>query len=306
VGASAAHVWVRVGPELQVAGAWPLDAAVLPGVPMADGEAPAIPGADGVFPVRHEGQLLGALSITKSRGERLTQTEEKLVGDLAAQAALVLRNVRLIEELRASRQRIVSASDAERRRLERNIHDGAQQQLVALAMKLRLAKDFARRDLDRTESLLDDVQRDTQETLDTLRDLARGIYPPLLADEGLAAALSAQARRAAVPVAVEADGIGRYPQDIEAAAYFCCLEAVQNSAKYGGGAPVTISLGDEAGTLTFRVADTGAGFDPLRTKRGSGLQNMQDRLEALGGTLQIDSRPSDGTVVLGRIPIGSG
>jgi signal transduction histidine kinase len=204
------------------------------------------------------------------------------------------------------RQRIVSASDAERRRLERNIHDGAQQQLVALAMKLRLAKQLARRDLDRAEALFEDVQQDAQDALDTLRDLARGIYPPLLADEGLAAALSAQARRAAIPVTVQVDGIGRYPQDVEAAAYFCCLEAMQNAAKYGGGAPVTISLGDAAGLLTFRVADAGAGFDPARTKRGSGLQNMQDRLEALGGSLEIDSRPSDGTVVLGRIPLRSG
>jgi signal transduction histidine kinase len=306
VGGSAAYVWLRVGSELQAAGAWPNDAPDLPTVPLADAEVSTIPGAHGVYPVRHEGELLGALSVSTSRGERMSQTEDKLVADLAAQAGLVLRNVRLIEELRASRQRIVSASDAERRRLERNIHDGAQQQLVALAMKLRLAKELARRDLDRAEVLLEDVQGDAQDALDTLRDLARGIYPPLLADEGLAAALSAQARRAAIPVTVEVDGIGRYPQDVEAAAYFCCLEAMQNAAKYGGGAPVTISLGDAAGTLTFRVADTGSGFDPAGTKLGSGLQNMQDRLEALGGSLEIDARPSEGTVVLGRIPVRSG
>jgi signal transduction histidine kinase len=306
VGGSAAYVWLRVGSELQAAGTWPNGAPELPTVPVAGAEVPPIPGAHGVYPVRHEGELLGALSVSTSRGERMSQTEDRLVADLAAQAGLVLRNVRLIEELRASRQRIVSASDAERRRLERNIHDGAQQLLVALAMKLRLAKGLARRDLDRAEALFEDVQQDAQDALDTLRDLARGIYPPLLADEGLAAALSAQARRAAIPVTVQVDGIGRYPQDVEAAAYFCCLEAMQNAAKYGAGAPVTISLGDAAGLLTFRVADRGPGFDPAHTKPGSGLQNMQDRLEALGGSLEIDARPSEGTVVLGRIPIRSG
>jgi signal transduction histidine kinase len=304
VGARVANVWLRVGGQLQVAGSWPDDMDRPQAIALSDGEVPPIPGADGVYPVRHEGELLGVLSLAKPRGEPLTQTEEKLVGDLAAQAALVLRNVRLIEELRASRQRIVAASDAERRRLERNIHDGAQQQLVAMAMKLRLARDFTRKDLERAVSLLDDVEQDAQSALETLRDLARGIYPPLLADQGLTAALSAQARRAAVPVSVETDGVGRYAQDVEAAAYFCCLEALQNVAKYGGGATATVSLSEQDGTLQFRVADTGVGFDPDRAARGTGLQNMQDRLEALGGTLEVTSRPGSGTTVQGRIPVG--
>jgi signal transduction histidine kinase len=174
-----------------------------------------------------------------------------------------------------------------------------------MAMKIRLARDFSRKDLERAVTLLEDVEQDAQSALETLRDLARGIYPPLLADQGLTAALSAQARRAAIPVSVETDGVGRYAEDVEAAAYFCCLEAMQNAAKYGAGASATVSLAEHDGTLQFRVVDEGAGFDPDRVARGTGLQNMQDRLEALGGTLEIISRPGAGTTVHGRIPVGA-
>jgi signal transduction histidine kinase len=309
VGASAAHVWLRVGAELQAAGAWPDQVTTAP-VPLEGDQVPSIPSADGVYPVRHEGELLGALSVTKPRAERLSQIEDKLVADLASQAGLVLRNVRLtrelranLEELRASRQRIVAAQDAERRRLERNLHDGAQQQLVALSIKLGLARKLAHQDPDQADALLEAVEREAQESLDTLRDLARGIYPPVLADQGLAAALSAQARKAPIPVTIDADGIGRYPQEVEAAAYFCCLEALQNAAKYAGGAPAVVSLSEEHGALTLRVADRGTGFDPDTTPSGAGLQNMRDRLEALGGALEIESRPGKGTVVLGRVPV---
>jgi len=309
VGASAAHVWLRVGAELQAAGAWPDQVSAAP-IPLEGDEVPLIPSSDGVYPVRHEGELLGALSVTKPRAERLSQIEDKLVADLASQAGLVLRNVRLtrelranLEELRASRQRIVAAQDEERRRLERNLHDGAQQQLVALSIKLGLARKLTHRDPDQADALLEAVEREAQESLDTLRDLARGIYPPVLADQGLAAALSAQARKAPIPVTVDADGIVRYPQEVEAAAYFCCLEALQNAAKHSGGAPAVVSLSEEAGMLTLRVADEGAGFDPYTTPSGAGLQNMRDRLEALGGALEIDSHPGRGTVVIGRVPV---
>jgi signal transduction histidine kinase len=312
IGATSAFVWLKVGPELQGAGSWPEQAEAPPPLALSNGEVPPVPGADGVYPVRHEGELLGALSFTKPRGERVTRNEDRLVGDLAAQAGLVLRNVRLtrelranLEELRASRQRIVSAQDAARRRLERNIHDGAQQQLVALNVKLGLARTIAGRDAEKTEALLGDLQQDTQEALENLRDLARGIYPPLLADQGLAAALVAQARKAPIPVSVETDGVGRYPQEVEAAAYFCALEAVQNAGKYGGGGGATITLGFEDGALLLRVADRGPGFDTATVKPGSGLTNMRDRLEALGGTLEIVSAPGSGTVVVGRVPVDS-
>ena len=156
--------------------------------------------------------------------------------DLASQAGLVLRNVRLIEELRSSRRRLVAAQDDERRKIERNLHDGAQQQLVALAVQLKLARTMVERDPAKAAALLDTLQGSATDALEDLRDLARGIYPPLLADKGLATALEAQARKAVVPVTVEADGVGRFPADVESAVYFSCLEALQNVAKYADAA----------------------------------------------------------------------
>ena len=205
-----------------------------------------------------------------------------MIDDVASQAGLVLFNVRLIEELRASRQRLVKAQDEERRRLERNIHDGAQQQLVALAVKANLAQTMAKRDPDKVEVMLGQLKDEATDALENLRDLARGIYPPLLADKGLAAALESQARKSSVPVALESDGLERYPQEVEAAVYFCCLEALQNISKYAEARTATIRLADGSGTLAFEVIDDGRGFDPGSTGYGTGLQGMADRLDALG------------------------
>jgi signal transduction histidine kinase len=208
----------------------------------------------------------------------------------------------LIEELRASRQRIVSAQDQARRRLERNIHDGAQQQLVALAVKLRLMGSFVGKDPVKERELTDQLVADTQDALENLRDLARGIYPPLLQDAGLVAALEAQARKSPVPTTVEADGVARYPQDLEAAVYFCTLEALQNAAKYAQASRVTVRLTGTAGQLTFEITDDGTGFDPAVNGHGSGLQGMADRLEALGGRIDIESAIGTGTAIRGRLP----
>jgi signal transduction histidine kinase len=205
--------------------------------------------------------------------------------------------------LRASRQRLVATQDAERRRLERNLHDGAQQNVVALKVKLGLAEMLVGRDPDRAQQLLADIDADTDQALETLRDLARGIYPPLLADKGLVAALDAQARKAPFRVQVTAEGIERYPQEIEAAVYFCCLEALQNAAKYAEAGVVRVRLAAADGALTFVVEDDGKGFDLLTTKPGSGLQNMRDRLDALGGEMRIDSAPGRGTTLQGVMPI---
>jgi signal transduction histidine kinase len=260
-------------------------------------------------PVRHQGELLGALSITKRPGESITPNEEKLVRDLAAQAGLVMRNVTLtdqlmatIEELRASRQRLVTAQDEGRRRIERNLHDGAQQQIVALTVKLRLLAQVVDRDPEAAKSMAADLQSDAGDALEQLRDLARGIYPPLLADQGLVAALEAQARKASVPTQVRSDGIGRYPQDTEAAVYFCVLEALTNVAKYSGATRAEVSLAQTDGALGFAIVDDGVGFDTAETSYGTGLLGMADRLDALGGTLRVDSRRGEGTTVEGRIP----
>ncbi len=214
---------------------WPNELARDP-IP-APGEAlPPFPDED-AFEIRDRGELLGAISLRMPASDPMDPSKSKLVRDLAAQAGLVLRNVRLIEDLRASRQRLVAAQDEERRRIERNIHDGAQQQLVALAVQLKLARTMVDRDPAKAGPMLDGLQAAATTALEDLRDLARGIYPPLLADQGLTAALEAQARKAALPVTVSSEGVGRYPQEIEAAVYFCSLEALNNVAKYAGATP---------------------------------------------------------------------
>jgi signal transduction histidine kinase len=247
--------------------------------------------------------LLGAVSIEKKPGEPLTPTERKLVSDPGSQAGLVRRNVALIADLRASRQRLVAAQDDQRRKLERNLHDGAQQQLVALAVKLRLAESLAERDPSATKTMLTDLRTETGEALESLRDLARGIYPTLLADKGLAAALESQARKGSVPTEVRSEGIGRYPPDVESAVYFCALEALNNVAKYAGATRAEVRLAQADGELTFEVSDDGDGFDPVQTGYGTGLQGMADRLDAIGGTLKVHSQPGKGAQVTGRVPV---
>jgi signal transduction histidine kinase len=292
-GAESATVWLHVGNRMRPEATFPQDAESAAELPVDAVE------------VRHRGEVLGALSVRMPASDPMTVTRAKLVADLAAQAGFVLRNVRLIEELRASRQRIVTAQDEERRKLERNIHDGAQQQLVALSVKLRLADAMAERDVAKTRELLADLQREAQEALEDLRDLARGIYPPLLADRGLTAALEAQARKAAMPVTVRAEGIGRYGQEVEAAVYFCSLEALNNVAKYAGASAAEVRLAQEDGHLSFNVRDDGAGFDPAVTGYGTGLHGMADRLDAIGGDLEVESAPGHGTVIRGRVPVGA-
>ncbi len=300
-GASSARVWLRFGEELRPAASWPENGSAPP-VAVEDGRPGGFgEGEDGVE-VRHLGELLGALSVTMPPSDPLNPSKERLVRDLAAQAGLVLRNVRLIEELRASRRRIVTAQDERAKQLERNLHDGAQQQLVALGIQLNLARRLAESDAPEMAATFDGLQVAATDALENLRDLARGIYPPLLADQGLVAALDAQARKAALPVEVEGERIGRYPQEVEAAVYFCCLEALQNVAKYANASTARVRLADQDGTITFGVVDDGTGFDPARTQLGTGVQGMKDRLEALGGSLSVESSPGTGTTVSGSIP----
>jgi signal transduction histidine kinase len=287
-------IWLLVGREMRPAASYPPDSATE--------TTPAITLDEGRFEVRHQGELLGAITVSMPAADPMNPAKEKLIRDLASQAGLVLRNVRLIEELRASRRRIVTTQDERAKALERNIHDGAQQQLVALAVKLRLAEGTARKDPERTASMLSDLQSEANEALENLRDLARGIYPPLLADKGLPAALEAQARKSPVPVDVRADGVDRYPQEVESAIYFCTLEALQNIAKYAEASLASVELSQEDGHLTFRVSDDGRGFDATARSYGTGLQGMADRLDSIGGTLEVNSSPGGGTTVVGRVP----
>jgi signal transduction histidine kinase len=295
VGATRARVWLRVDGDLRVVAGWPSNLT-------------EVGPDDFTTEVRHQGEELGALSVAMPANDPLDPTKEELVRHLAGQAGLMLSNVRLTEELRArlddlraAQKRLVTAQDAERKRLERNIHDGAQQQLVALAVKLRLAEQLTARDPEKARDALVQLQADTTQTLEDLRDLARGIYPPLLADEGLGAALAAQARRAAMPVTVDVRLDRRYPPEVEAAVYFSCLEALQNVAKYADATGASVRVWTDEAGLAFEVSDDGRGFDPTRNGRGSGLQGIADRLGALDGTLDVASAPGAGTTIRGRV-----
>jgi signal transduction histidine kinase len=176
---------------------------------------------------------------------------------------------------------------------------------VALAVKARLARQLAERDPAKSAEMLEQIEAESQSALEDLRDLAHGIYPPLLADRGLVSALEAQARKAAIPVTVRHEGVGRYPPEAEAAVYFCVLEALQNVGKYSSASRVEVRLHASDSTLRFAVEDDGAGFDVAERGSGRGLTNMRDRLDALGGALTIESAPGHGAAVSGTVPVPS-
>jgi signal transduction histidine kinase len=310
-GAERAEVWLRVGRELRLEASSPPreEGDDRPRLPLeAEDEPPDIPDATEVIAVRHRGELLGTIAVSVPAADPLTPEQERMLSELAVQAGLVLRNVGLTAELRArledlqhSRERLVAAQDEERRRIERNLHDGAQQQLIALAVKSRLAQQLAPRDPARSADMLGDIQRDAEAALEDLRDLARGIYPPLLADQGLGAALAAQARKVSIPVTVDVIDDARYPQAIEAAVYFCCLEALNNVSKYADASRAIVRIVRNESRLRFEVEDDGRGFDVGSTTHGTGLQGIADRLDALGGGFEVTSAPGTGTTIVGTV-----
>jgi len=271
-----------------------------------------------VAPASHSGELLGLLVIERrTDDDQFTEEDDRVLTELARQVGLALHNVQLDsalqeslanvkranEELRASRARIVATGDAERRKIERNLHDGAQQHLVALAVNLRLTKDILADDPESAVEMLDALGAAVKDTIQELRDLAHGIYPPLLMDSGLAEALRAAANRSPLAVSVDAEGLDRYPSELEAAVYFCCLEALQNAGKHAPDADVEITLREANGEVRFTVADDGPGFDVAAATAGHGFVNMSDRVGAIGGTVDWRSAPGEGASISGAIPV---
>jgi len=271
-----------------------------------------------VAPISHAGELLGLIVVERAaRADAFTEEDDRVLTELARQAGLAFHNSQLdsalqttldalrkqADELRESRARIVASGDAERRRVERDLHDGAQQHLVALAINLRLARDIVAEDPDGAGEMLGQLADDVQLTIKELRELAHGIYPPLLADNGLGDALRAAASRSPLKVLVTVADVGRYPAEVEAAVYFSCLEALQNAAKHAQQATVGLRLWTESGGLLFSVTDDGPGFDPAVARRGHGFVNMADRLGAIGGTVRWESQPGHGATISGSVPL---
>ena len=279
--------------------------------------------ADGdmrIVPIAHLGELLGLVVVRRPVATpTFTEDDERPLVELARQLGLALHNVRLDsalqaslaelaqrnEELQASRLRIVQAADESRRAIERNLHDGAQQHLVALAVKLGLAAQIAEDgDSDMIVTLMSDLRSDVQITITELRELAHGIYPPLLRDRGLGEALRAAASRSPLACGVQMETDGRYPEEVEAAVYFCCLEAMQNAGKHAGdGATLTVRISRAEESLCVEVRDDGAGFDAAVAEQGHGFVNMRDRLGAIGARLEVASRPGAGTRISAAIPL---
>ena len=310
-GAQWSQVWLVVQGRLSLAATWPPSAE-------ADEVAPggAQPPGRRSLPVQQAGEVLGVLRLQERSRQPLTPVEERLFAGLAAQAGLVLRGARLraeraerlvelaarARELQESRERLVDTQDAERRRLERDIHDGAQQHLVAMAVNLRLAETLARRSPERAAQLLAAQCDAVTEMRETLVSLSRGIYPRLLSEDGVDAALRAAVARSSLPVRVAAHDLGRYSPGVEAAVYFCCLEAVQNAVKHSTAHHITIDLRAEPDTLALVVEDDGHGFSPQKMTAGVGMANMRDRIESVGGTLTLQAAPSGGAQLTARVP----
>lgn len=271
-----------------------------------------------IAPMTHSGQLFGLLVLERPEGEEeFSEEDDRVLTELARQVGLALQNSELDNALKAtldqvqrknaelqeSRARVVASGDAERRKIERNLHDGAQQHLVALAVKLRLIQRVGEANPEQALAMVEEARSDVLATVEEVRALAHGIYPPLLMDRGLPEALQAAAGRASLPTTVTADGIDRYEQDVEAAVYFCILEALQNAGKHAGeAATVEVEVVATDDELRFSVVDDGAGFELADRAGGHGFVNMGDRLGAIGGTVEVSSALGQGTRISGRIP----
>jgi signal transduction histidine kinase len=252
-------------------------------------------------PVIINASLRGALAARRGEDQPFPADAEQRLRSFADLAAQSISNDRTQRELRLSRARIVREGDAARRRLERNLHDGAQQRLVAVSMSLRLAHARFESDPERARELLASASEELTHALQELRDLARGLHPAILSERGLAPALEALARRSQLPVTIANAVQDRLPESIEAAAYYVVAESLTNAAKYAGASRVTVAVRCGDGLARVEVVDDGAGGATV--SEGSGLQGLADRVEALGGRFEVDSPPGSGTAVRAFIPL---
>jgi signal transduction histidine kinase len=298
-GAERVRIWLRTDPEIRAVAAWPSE-RVLPSSRRLDhGELPILEAP--TFAVRHGGDLLGAITVEMPPQEPMTPATERLLVDLSAQAGLVLRNVALVEEVQRSRQRLVTSQDQARRRLERDLHDGAQQRLVTLSMDLRRARDHAGAsgDVDLV-SQLEAAEGELARSLAELRELARGIHPAILTQSGVGAALRSLAERAVVPVELCSVPDGRFASEVEATAYFIVSEALANVAKHARASCAWVTVDDGGERLAIEVRDDGVGGATMNG--GSGLRGLADRVEAVGGRFDVRSEPGGGSTVHAEIP----
>ena len=292
-GASGAAVHITLAGEQTLTAQWPAGSREMVGR---------------VFPISHHGETMGRLVV--ERADPPSAVEERLFMDVAAHIGLLARNLRLtaelstrVDELAESRRRIVAAQDVERRRLERDIHDGVQQHVVALMAKLQLARNQVRRQSDQSAETLEEVQVDAGRLLDELRELASGIHPTVLTDGGVVAAVRFRADGLPIKVVLDADPAirnRRYPEAVEAAGYFIACEALANVMKHASASRATVKIAADNGTLTIKVTDNGLGFDPTTAVR-SGLRGLQDRVDALGGRLEVTSS-HEGTTLSASLP----
>jgi signal transduction histidine kinase len=314
VGARRVQVWLLAGGRLRLAAVHPESDGEPPAPPELSDEPTPVSGRH-VRSVRHSGELLGVLVVEQREGERLTPVEEELLDSLAAQAGLVLRNLGLTADLhcqlldvsaradllRMSRRRVVASEDVERQLLERDIHDGAQQQLVALAVNIRLVQSLLTRSPDQAGELLESLDQSVEQAVADLLEVVGG-GPRLLAQAGLAAALRSAAGSSPLPVTLVSSRLGRYPAHVELALYFCCMEALQNVAKHAAAHAAVIELHGDERSVTACVRDDGRGFDLHGSGKG-GLRHMAERIEEVGGALSIRSDRRNGTTVRAEVPL---
>jgi signal transduction histidine kinase len=316
LGARRVQVWLLIGGRLRLAAVHPGSDGEPPAPPELSDDPTRVPGRH-VRSVRHSGELLGVLVVEEREGERLSPVEEELLDSLAAQAGPVLRNLGLTADLhdqlldvsaradllRMSRRRVVASEDVERQLLERDIHDGAQQQLVALAVNIRLVQSLLIRNPDQAGELLESLNQSVEQAVADLLEVV-GSGPRLLAQAGLAAALRSAAGTSPLPITLVSSGLGRYPAEVELALYFCCMEALQNVAKHAAAHAVVMELHGDERSVTACVRDDGRGFDVEGWSEG-GLGHMAERIEEVGGALSIRSDHRDGTTVRAEVPLAA-